>query len=79
MPSVVAERIIEFLTQHEPKYKWFTAWSAEEIRQQAATATERYQNGVPLSVLDGVPFAVKDSLDALPYPTTFGTTFMAGM
>lgn len=26
--------------------------------------------GQPISVLDGVPFAVKDEIDCLPYPTT---------
>ena len=29
----------------------------------------------PLSVLDGVPMAVKDDTDQLPYETTNGTTF----
>jgi hypothetical protein len=36
----------------------------------------RYRQGSPLSVLDGVPYVVIDGLDALPYPTTAGTTFV---
>jgi len=26
--------------------------------------------GTPISVLDGVPVAIKDEMDCLPYPTT---------
>lgn len=26
--------------------------------------------GEPISVLDGVPVAIKDEIDCLPYPTT---------
>ena len=37
----------------------------------------RYKAGKPLSALDGVPFAVKDLMDALPCPTGSGTVFMA--
>lgn len=53
------------------------AWSEQHILQQAEASTERFQQGSPLSLLDGVPFAVKDLLDALPYPTAGGTAFMA--
>jgi hypothetical protein len=35
-----------------------------------------YEIGQPLSVLDGVPFAVKDSIDALPYGSSAGTTYV---
>lgn len=43
----------------------------------AAASAARWAAGAPLSPLDGVPFAVKDCVDALPYPTTSGTAFMA--
>lgn len=36
----------------------------------------RYQAGAPRSILEGVPYAVKDVADALPYPTTAGTSFL---
>lgn len=36
----------------------------------------RIQAGKPLSALDGVPYAVKDDTDALPYSTTGGTTYV---
>ncbi len=36
----------------------------------------RYKQGRPLSVLDGVPYTIIDGIDALPYPTTAGTSFV---
>jgi len=75
-PSVVAERVIKFLEAHNTKQHWLSAWSAQHIREAAAAATERYAAGKPLSVLDGVPFVVKDCIDALPYETSYGTRFM---
>jgi hypothetical protein len=70
------QRIIAFLKQQD-HLCWMAAWSEEHILQQAEASTQRYQQGSPLSLLDGVPFAVKDLLDALPYPTAGGTAFMA--
>lgn len=37
----------------------------------------RYQEQRTLSALDGVPYAVKDMMDAYPYQTTCGTTYMS--
>ncbi len=76
-PSKVAERIIAFMQQHEPTTHWFVSWSAAAIREQAAASTDRYAAKQPLSVLDGVPFAVKDCIDALPYETTAGSMVYA--
>ena len=39
-------------------------------------ALRRYQAGAPLSVLDGVPYTIIDGIDALPYPTTAGTSYV---
>lgn len=81
-PCEVAERVIDFITRVEAlpsQCKWLLAWSPDDIRRQAAASTKRWQAGTPLSALDGTPFSVKDFVDALPYPTTAGTTFIAGM
>lgn len=75
-PTSVADRVIAFLETHNHKQHWLSAWSADNIREAAAAATARYAAGKPLSVLDGVPFVVKDCFDALPYPTSYGTRFM---
>ena len=54
----------------------FIAVYAEEVMSQARASAARWQSGQPLSPLDGVPVAVKDEVDMLPYPTTVGTSFM---
>lgn len=80
-PTEVAERIIAFIKASEARKPapcgWFVAWSEQAIRAEAAESSERWRAGAPRSMLDGVPYAVKDVADALPYPTTAGTTFMA--
>ncbi|KAI7839845.1 hypothetical protein COHA_006430 [Chlorella ohadii] len=79
-PSDVAENIIEAVAASEaqtPPMRFFVAHDPELVRQAAAASSQRWRSGRPLSPLDGVPFAVKDCFDALPYPTTAGTGFMA--
>ncbi|PRW59826.1 fatty acid amide hydrolase [Chlorella sorokiniana] len=79
-PSDVAENIIEAIAASEaqsPPMRFLVAHDPELLRQAAAASTQRWRSGRPLSPLDGVPFAVKDCMDALPYPTTAGTGFMA--
>jgi Asp-tRNA(Asn)/Glu-tRNA(Gln) amidotransferase A subunit family amidase len=46
------------------------------VLKQAREATERIKAGKPLSIFDGVPVAVKDEIDMLPYRTTVGTAFL---
>lgn len=75
-PTMAAERVIAFLEQRNPTNNWLSDWSAEHIREAAAASTARYAAGKPLSVLDGVPFVVKDCIDALPYETSYGSRFM---
>ncbi len=47
-----------------------TCWRRRRLAQ------ERIRSGHPLSLLDGVPVAVKDEIDMKPYPTTVGTRFL---
>lgn len=78
-PSAVAERFlaaIEAADAADPPLRAFIAVQAADVRQQAAEATERIRAQRPLSLWDGVPVAVKDELDMLPYPTTVGTRFL---
>eukprot|EP00798_Chlamydomonas_sp_ICE-L_P011910 gene11910-15009_t len=85
-PTDVAARIIKYLgndAEANPSkgrphpLAWFIAWDADDIQRQARESTARIQAGHPLSVLEGVPFAVKDMMDALPYGTTCGTSFLS--
>ncbi|KAJ0612075.1 putative fatty acid amide hydrolase [Helianthus annuus] len=78
-PLVVAERLISVVVQSsEPgmDMSFFISYDARDILRQATESTLRYQRGEPLSVLDGVPIAVKDEIDCMPYPTTGGSKWL---
>ncbi|EEF27222.1 glutamyl-tRNA(gln) amidotransferase subunit A, putative, partial [Ricinus communis] len=55
---------------------FFISYNVEDILRQARESTQRYQKGEPISVLDGVPVAIKDEIDCTPYPTTGGTKWL---
>jgi Asp-tRNA(Asn)/Glu-tRNA(Gln) amidotransferase A subunit family amidase len=46
---------------------------------QAAASAARYAVSAPLSVLDGVPFAVKDHVATFATRVCQGTTFLGDM
>ncbi|MCI27376.1 fatty acid amide hydrolase-like, partial [Trifolium medium] len=69
----VAERFIAAVDESsKPRLQmgFFINYNVEDILRQANESTIRYQKGEPMSVLDGVPIAIKDEIDCLPYPTT---------
>lgn len=79
-PSQVAERIIAAVEESEamaPPMRMLISFKPEQLREQAARATQRFRAGAPLSLVDGVPFAVKDVVDVEGHPTSAGTAFMA--
>jgi Asp-tRNA(Asn)/Glu-tRNA(Gln) amidotransferase A subunit family amidase len=54
----------------------FIEWREQDIQAQAEASRQRFAAGKPLSVLDGVPVAVKDEFHMAGYPTTGGTSFL---
>lgn len=78
-PLEVAEKVlaaIETSKRSSPDLKLFIAVYRDDVLAQAKASTERYKQNKPLSLLDGVPVAVKDEVDMVPYPTTVGTRIM---
>jgi Asp-tRNA(Asn)/Glu-tRNA(Gln) amidotransferase A subunit family amidase len=78
-PLEVAEQVIENISRSEAgeaPLRLFIAQDREDFITQAESATQRVQKGGRLSLLDGVPVAIKDEVDMLPYPTTVGTAFL---
>ncbi len=78
-PLEVAERLLAIakdLDRQDPPMRLFIAQRPEDVLAQAREATERYRRNAPLGPLDGVPVAVKDEVDQVPYPTTAGTRFL---
>lgn len=60
----------------QPPMRFFVAQSKDDLMRQAEASAARWKAGTPLSLLDGVPVAIKDEVDMTPYPTTVGTSFM---
>ncbi|NPA31059.1 MAG: amidase, partial [Chloroflexi bacterium] len=58
--------------QEAPALRAFTAVHPDDLRAQAEAAAQRWRAGQPLSVLDGVPIAVKDETAVRGYATTWG-------
>ena len=78
-PENVAEKVlkaIEISETNDPPLRAFIAINKEDLLRQAKESAERLKSGQPLSILDGVPIAIKDELDMKPFPTTVGTSFL---
>lgn len=78
-PEEVAQRAlaaIEASDASDPPLRAFVAVQREDVLRQAREATERIRQGRALGVFDGVPVAIKDEVDMVPYPTTVGTAFL---
>jgi Asp-tRNA(Asn)/Glu-tRNA(Gln) amidotransferase A subunit family amidase len=78
-PQEAAERVlaaIEASEDGDTPLRAFIAVRREEVLAQAQAAGERIAAGRASGLLDGVPVAIKDEIDCLPYPTTVGTRFM---
>ena len=78
-PDEVAHHILEAIEASDatdPPLKAMVAVNRDEVLKQAEAATKRIKNGRALSIFDGVPVAIKDELDMVPYPTTVGTRFL---
>ncbi|KAI8588377.1 amidase [Geranomyces variabilis] len=80
-PVDVAEAVITAITagneSHSPPLLAVIKHNNEDLRLQAKESLARHKAGKPLSVLDGVPIAVKDELDVLGYETNVGTNFIS--
>jgi len=77
-PEDIARKALEAIKNSDAvnlKLRAFIAVNEGDVMQQAKASAERWKDRKPLSVLDGVPVAIKDEVDMVPYPTTVGTKF----
>jgi len=77
-PEDVAKKALDSVKKADGgslKLRPFIAINEGDVMQQARASADRWKDKKPLSVLDGVPVAVKDEVDMVPYPTTVGTRF----
>lgn len=79
-PEDVAMKVLDAIQASNaanPSLRAIIAVDRENVLEQARQSTARIKARKAISVFDGVPVAVKDELDMLPYPTTVGTRFLA--
>lgn len=77
-PSAVAEHVIlgvEEWNNKTPPMPMLIYFNAEDLRKQADASTKRFEQGNPISILDGIFVAIKDDIDCFPYPSKGATTF----
>jgi Asp-tRNA(Asn)/Glu-tRNA(Gln) amidotransferase A subunit family amidase len=78
-PVDVAERVLAASSEsaaHVPPLHIFIAQERADVLRQAEESLARHRRGEAKSPLDGVPVAVKDEVDMVPYPTTVGTAYL---
>ena len=72
-PVDVLQAVLARMDEVNPRLNAVVARHDEAVLAQAQAATQRFAQGRPLSMLDGLPFTVKDSLFTVALPTTCGT------
>jgi len=78
-PEGVAEQVLAAIRHSDngdQPLRAFIATNRDDLMAQARASAGRIEAGNPLSILDGVPVAIKDEIDQVPYPTTVGTCFL---
>ena len=77
-PRAYLERCLETISSREPNVMAFVAMDRDVARKAADKATTRYQNNKPLSIVDGMPFVVKDLYEVKGMTTELGSPAMRG-
>ena len=78
-PTSVAEAILAGIMASDkarPPLRAFVDWDRDEVLRMAEESTKRWQSGKPLSLLDGVPVAIKGEFRVEPYRLLSGCTFV---
>src|ERR1700760_106328 len=76
-PRAFLERGIAAINTREHDVAAFVELRLEAARREADASTLRWQNGNPLSPVDGMPFAVKDCFDVAGLPTRVNSAMFA--
>ena len=71
-PSEVLEDVLAHVAAWEPHIKALYAFDPDGARKVAKASTDRWQNGEPMGVLDGVPVTIKDNIATKGVPVPLG-------
>ena len=75
-PSEVLEDVLTHIALWEPHIKALYAFDPDGARAVAKASTDRWQNGEPVGVLDGVPVTIKDNIATKGVPVPLGAASM---
>ena len=81
-PTVVAKNILNAIkdsNKARPPLRAIVDYSDAVVMAMAEASTDRWRQGKPLSLLDGIPIAVKGEYVVNPYPFLVGATFNAAV
>lgn len=73
-PTAVAKALLQLISPSSRHSVAFLQIREARVLDAAEASTERYQDGVYLSILDGVPVAVKDEVDLDGYKKSLGSS-----
>src|SRR5215510_16515538 len=71
-PSEVLEDVIAHVARWEPHIKALYAFDPDGARKVAKASSDRWNNGEPTGVLDGVPVTIKDNIATKGQPIPLG-------
>ena len=71
-PRDYLERCLDTIATREPVVKAFVTRNDAGARTAADASGARWKSGAPLSVIDGMPIAIKDLLETRDMPTEMG-------
>lgn len=77
-PRAYLERCINQIGALEPQVRAFVTIDADGARAAADASTERWRRREPRSVVDGLPFGVKDCYDVAGLPTRVNSDLFPG-
>ncbi|KAG0085209.1 hypothetical protein BGZ92_009166 [Podila epicladia] len=78
-PTLIAEQLLDNIEESckiSPPLGALWSWRADFILKQAKASTQRYSEGRPKSIVDGVPVVIKDEIDVEGLVTGVGTSFL---
>lgn len=71
-PSEVLEDVIAHVARWEPHIKALYLFDPDSARKVAKASTDRWNNGEPTGVLDGIPVTIKDNIATKGQPIPLG-------
>lgn len=74
----VADYCIRRVEQLDEQYKAFEYFDPKQLRTQADIAKKRFNAGIPLRSLEGIPVGIKDIFNTVDFPTQMGSPIWKG-